>query len=73
VGGEVWRTRGGMAICARRKSATTDEAASVRTSQSLSVADAGLLQPVEIAQEVYPLRNDAGLSGEIVEMFLHEQ
>src|ERR1700674_31635 len=38
-----------------------------------SVADAHLLQAIEIAQQLVPFRGEAGLAGEVVEMLLHRQ
>jgi hypothetical protein len=37
------------------------------------VADAHLGEAIEIAQEVFPFRREAGLAGEVVEMLLHRQ
>ena len=38
-----------------------------------SVMDAHLLQAVEIAQQLLPFRNEAGLAREVIEMLLHQE
>src|SRR5271165_3491150 len=38
-----------------------------------SIVDAHLLQAVEIAQQLLPVRREAGLAGEVVEMLLHRE
>jgi hypothetical protein len=36
-----------------------------------AMLEAHLLQPIEMAQQLLPLRRDARLDGKIVEIFLH--
>ena len=45
----------------------------MRTSQSASRWDTHLGEAVEVAQEVLPFRDEAGLAQEIVETLLHRE